>query len=40
MDVDRLTWFCSLAKANTVKEKAAEIMSTLGMQVPEAAAKG
>lgn len=30
----------ALAKANTVKEKAAEIMSTLGMQVPEAAAKG
>ena len=29
----------ALAKATTVKEKAAEIMSTLGMQLPQAAQK-
>ncbi len=30
----------ALAKATTVKEKAVEVMKTLGMQVPEAATKG
>jgi len=29
----------ALAKATTVKEKAAEIMATLGMQLPQAAQK-